>query len=252
MSTPQVTEEEMQEWRKQRVLFEAKMVEGFPSMFGLVFHDEVGMAGCVASSMNCAFDFVARCKPIKDLSSHISFTKTPHNPNSNTPSLLPEFIKFTYKIANSEGQDSFDFALVGCLAILATYAEDPDCLAAIRDFSGNLGQERFAGGRLTYSKGCAREAWIDVLGRFFNRALSSMSYYGLDEAGRTNITRALAHRMWEKEGKPEGKEQQHWKSAESKVDGLLFLIDVGLLDTVLLDLNEESRESYQRYHRANR
>lgn len=248
----QVTEEEMQVWRKERATYQALMVEGFPSMFGLVFNDEVGMAGSVASSMNCAFDYVARCKPIKDLSSHISFTKTPHNPNSNTPSLLPEFIKFTHKIANSEGKDTFDFALVGCLAILATYAEDPDCLAVIRDFSGNLGQERFSGGTLSYSKGCAREAWIHVLGRFFDRSLSSMSYYGLDEAGRTNITRELAHRLWEQDGKPEGKEQQHWKEAESKVSGLLSLIELGLLDTVLLDLKEESSESYQRYHRVNR
>jgi hypothetical protein len=37
------------------------------------------------------------------------------------------------------------------------------------------------------------------------------------ESDREERIRALAHRIWEEEGQPEGQEERHWRLAESVV-----------------------------------
>lgn len=213
-------------------------LKGMPKEFGLVFADGVDTSVMLASTTSCAYRFVNGSKPIYALQRFISYSKTPNNPNSDKPSLIPEFIRFA-KIVKLAVRNEYP-AMIGCLCVLGNFHKDPDALDFIRECVGDARSATF----MFDLAAIAKEILIDVTCRTARDGLSMLAHYGCDDETRQKIVSSYAKAIWKAEGCPEGNAERHWHEAERKVDAVLAM--TGDIEVFFKILAEECWEQTQR------
>lgn len=249
MKTP--TPEEMEIYYKEQVEEKAELIKGYPEEFGLVFDRAVSMGASIASSTNCEVSNIQNCNAITKLRDYFKYKKNPRNPNANEASALPEFIKFTnslgaicegeakaisYNVAFEQGEvtpavlsvkqasGQVQYGLVACLCVLQHYHEDPDSLECLRKYAWpEKGFTFFTTAGAPGYVLCARYLMGMVFEENTREHLTSFIHSGCDLVTRENIIRAYAEKLWEREGKPDGRSAIHWGAATLIVDEILEL-----------------------------